>query len=133
MHSKKVDVQKIADSLRERCPFIMFAMLTGLDDEGQVKWLENIELSVFIGYETGSWYALEQILPIMESSVPEAFCDVTLLNRVDAVTRFRATKGCCLFIQEGKEQQYEKFVRHASLDYKILRAHQRRKGIIEND
>lgn len=133
MTSKKVDLKKIADTLQERCPFIIFAMLTGLDEEGRLKWLENPELSVFIGSDTGNWYALEQILPVVSETVPEAFCDVTLLNRVDAVTRFRATNGLCLFVQKGKEQQYYQFVQHASLDYRIMRAQQRRSGIIEND
>ena len=133
MKSKKVDVRKIADTLRERCPFIMFAMLTGLDDDGHVKWLTNIELSVFIGSDTGNWYALEQILPVMEASIPEAFCDVTLLNRVDPVTRYRAMQGCCLFVQEGREHHYRQFRQHASLDYRVMRAQQRRLGHIDND
>jgi hypothetical protein len=133
MKSKKVDLKKIADALRAQCPFIMFAMLTGLDDKGRLKWLENLELSVFIGTDTGTWYALERILPVITAAVPEAFCEVTLLNRVDAATRFRVIHSVCLYIQEGKEQQYNQFVRHATLDYRILRAQQRRRGIIEND
>ena len=133
MQSKKVDLKKIADTLREQCPFIMFAMLTGLDEDGRLKWMQNPELSVFIGSDTGTWYALEQILPVVSATVPEAFCDVTLLNRVDATTRFRAIQGLCLFVQNGKEQNYRRFVEHASLDYRIMRAQQRRRGIIDND
>ncbi|MEI7898180.1 MAG: hypothetical protein WCJ26_14160 [bacterium] len=133
MKSKNVDLKKIADSLRERCPFILFAMFTGLDENGELNRKENPELSVFIGPDTGNWHALEQILPVMSKMIPGEMCDVTLLNRVDAVTRFRAANGQCLFVQEGKEQQYTKFVKHASLDYRIMRAQYRRRGIIEND
>ena len=133
MKSKKVDLMKIADTLRERCPFIMFAMLSGLDEEGRLRWLQNLELAVFIGAETGTWYALEQILPIISMSVPEAFCEVTLLNRVDAATRYRAIHGLCIFIRDGKEQEYHRFAQNAHLDYRIMRAHQRRRGIIDND
>jgi hypothetical protein len=133
MKSKKVDLKSIADTLRERCPFIQFATLTGLDAEGRLKWLENLELSVFIGAEAGNWSALEQILPVISDAVPGAFCEVTLLNHVDAATRFRAVQGLCLFIREGGEQCYQQFARHASLDYRIMRAHQRRMGIMEND
>ena len=133
MKSKKVDVRKIAETLQERCPFIVFAMFTGLDDEGRLKWLENLELSVFLDSGIGNWCSLEKILPVMAAVTPGTFCDVTLLNRVDAVTRFRAAHGLCLFIRHGYEQQYRQFVQHASLDFRVMRAQQRRRGIIEND
>jgi hypothetical protein len=133
MKTKRVDLKKIADTLQERCPFIVFAMLTGLDDEGRLKWLEHPELSVYIGSDTGNWYALEQILPVITETVPQAFCDVTLLNRVDVATRYRAAHGLCLFIRKGQEQKFYQFKHHASLDYRILRAQQRRSGTLEND
>ena len=109
------------------------SQVPGLDDEGRLKWLENLELSVFIDADAGTWHSLEKILPVMAITAPGTFCDVTLLNRVDAVTRFRAAHGLCLFIRQGQEQQYRLFVQHASLDYRIMRAQQRRRGIIEND
>jgi hypothetical protein len=133
MKSKKVDLKKISDTLQEKCPFIVFAMLTGLDEEGRLKWLENLELSVYLGSDIGNWYALEQILPVITETLPQAFCDVTLLNRVDAATRFRAAHGLCLFIRKGQEQQFYKFRHHASLDYRVMRAQQRRCGTIDND
>ena len=133
MKSQKIDLRKIAETLREQCPFILFAMLNGLDEEGRLKWLGNLELSVLVGSDTGTWSALEQIIPAISAAVPDVFCDVTLLNRVDAITRFRAVHGLCLFIREGGEQHYHKFVLHANLDYRIMRAHQRRNGIIENE
>jgi len=133
MKSKKVDLKRISDALTERCPFIMFAMLTGIDQEGRQKWFGNLELSVFVGSDIGTWYALEKILPVITSTVPEFFWNVTLLNRADAFTRYRAVQGLCLFIREGREQQFQQFTKHAHLDYRILRAHLRKRGFIEND
>ncbi|MDP1623908.1 MAG: hypothetical protein Q8M08_16410 [Bacteroidales bacterium] len=133
MKSKKVDVKLISDNLRERCPFILFALLTGLGDDGQAKLNEHLELSVFIGSGTATWHALEQILPVISTVVPEPCCDVTMLNRVDVLTRFRAVNGVCLFIREGREQYYRRFVQHVTLDYRVIRAQNRKLGIIEND
>ncbi|MCX6306272.1 MAG: hypothetical protein NT040_15010 [Bacteroidetes bacterium] len=133
MKSKKIDLRKVADALTEQCPFIMFAMISGLEKEGRVKWLGNLELSVFICSDTGTWHALEQVLPVITAVAPEAFWQVILLNRVDPLTRLRALQGLPLFIREGNEQHYQQFVHHTHLDYRILRAHQRKTGIIDND
>jgi hypothetical protein len=133
MKSQKIDLQKIADALRERCPFVVFAMVTGLDEDGRTILREDPGLSVFIEDGTGTWDALKVILPVISAAVPVAHCDVTLLNRADAKTRFRAIHGLCLFVQEDYKEHYLHFVRHASLDYRIMRAQGRRMGIIDND
>jgi hypothetical protein len=133
MKSQKIDLQKIADALRERCPFVVFAIVNGLDEHGRTSLCEDPELSVFIQAGTGTWRALERILPVIAATVPVAHCDVTLLNRADAKTRFRALHGLCLFVQEDYKEHYRHFVRHASLDYRIMRAQGRRIGIIDND
>ena len=129
MKPKKVDLQRIAESLQMHCPFITFAMISGLDDEGWLKPLENVELSVLIDTDTGFFYALEKILPVMTCLVPDAFCEVTLLNRVDVKTRFMASNSRCLFIRTGQEISYENFVQKACLDYRIMSAQCRIKGI----
>ena len=133
MKSLKFNLTTITERLRDRCPFILFALITGLDEEGWLHPAENLELSVYIGSGTGTWHALEKILPVVSAMIPETFCDVTLLNHVDATTRFRAIHGVCLFIREDKEQNYSHFVQHATLDYQIMRARGRRLGIIDND
>jgi len=133
MKSIKIDVRMIAEQLRRRCPFIAFAMLAGPDEDGLWHNRGNLELSVFLRPGTGNWSALEQILPVMSEIVPASACDVTLLNRVDAATRLRAARGTCLFVREGKEQEYLRFVRNAELDYRIMRARGRRRGLIDND
>ncbi|MCX6267590.1 MAG: hypothetical protein NTW16_09570, partial [Bacteroidetes bacterium] len=133
MKSQKFELTKIADALREHCPFIVFATLPGIDEDGQVTCLEIMEVCVFIGSDTGIWDALEQILPAIAKVVKTDLCHVTFLNRVDVETRYRAVNGVCLFIREGKEHNYRQFARHAILDYRIMRAQQRRRGLIEND
>jgi len=133
MESIKIDLNKVSAALREQCPFVVFATISGLDKNGWVNRKENLELSVFINSGTSTWDALEKLLPVVSVAVPETHCDVTLLNRVDAATRFRAAHGFCLFTQDGKEQDFQKFARHASLDYRIMRVWQRRMGLLEND
>lgn len=133
MKQKLVDLKRVADSLQEQCPFITFAIISGIDEEGRFNSLENVELSVLLDANTGFFYALEKILPVMTVLVPEAFCEVTLLNRVDIKTRFQASNSRCLFIRNGKEHTYRKFVQRACLDYRILRAQYRLNGTIHND
>ena len=133
MTFQKLDLKKLSDTLTEQCPFIMFAMLNGLDANGQPEWHNNPELSVFISADTGTWHALEQILPVLKATVPDMFVDVTLLNRVDAVTRFRAIQGICLYVREDSGHNYRRFVQQAFLDYRIMRARGRSMGFIDND
>ncbi len=129
MKPKLVDLKKVALLLQAQCPFITFAVISGIDEEGRVTLLENVELSVLIETNTGFFYALEKILPVMSELIPEAFCEVTLLNRADVITRYNASNSRCLFIRNGNEQTYRKFVQQTRLDYRILKAHCRRKGI----
>jgi hypothetical protein len=133
MTRNKVDLKMLSETLGKRCPFIIFALLSGLDENFQIKKRENPELCVFIDSKTGSWQALEQIFTVMASMAPEPICDVIVLNRVDGLTRHRAIQGLCLFIQEGQEQNYRLFVQRTNLDYKVMRAQWRRKGIIDNE
>jgi hypothetical protein len=133
MKSKIIDQRTIAESLQQRCPFITFAFIRGLDPEGRRNSMENLELSVHLEGQTGFFYALEKIIPVMEELVPKTCCEITLLNNVDAQTRYKASNAPCLFIRKGNEEIYHKFVDRASLDYRILRAQFRRKGIFQLD
>jgi len=132
MKTCEFNLKKIADTLHEQCPFILFATMNGLDEAGRPGWLKNPEVSVFVTPGTGLWLALEKILPLLAGAAPGVFIDVTLLNRVDAVTRYRATQGVALFIREGSQETYANFVRQAGLDHRILRARGRRLGLIDN-
>lgn len=132
MKSRKINLPVIAELLRDRCPFIIFALLTGHGEDGLPGKPAHFELSVYIDPGTGALQALEQILPVMEAALPGLSYDMILLNRVDATTRFRAARGECLFIRENDEQSYRQFVKHAILEYRIMRARGRRLGIIDN-
>lgn len=132
MKPGKFDLGNVADALQERCPFILFAMINGLDDHGQPGWLKNPEVSVFIDPATSCWQALEKILPVMAVASPGVFFEVTMLNRVDVETRFRATQGVCLFVRQDMLGNYTNFIRQAGLDHRIMRARGRKSGIIDN-
>jgi hypothetical protein len=122
MNSKLVDLKRVADSLREECPFIQFAIVSGIDEEGRPDLLNNVELSVLLDNNTGFCYALEKILPVITDVVPTNLCEVVLLNKVDLKTRFKASNARCLFIQKGMEQTYRAFVQQARLDFRIMKA-----------
>ncbi len=133
MTSKNIDLKKIAEVLREQCPFIVFATISGMDETWRPGQGEKPELNVFILEDKGTWSALEQILHSIAPIIPDSSFDLTLLNRVDPATRLRAANGFCLFVLDGKEQYYRQFVRQASLDYRIMCARQRVRGFVDND
>jgi hypothetical protein len=133
MTSKKIDLKKISEVLREQCPFIVFATISCLEETGRPGRGEKPELNVFILEEKGTWSALEQILQSITPIIPDSSFDLTLLNRVDPATRLRAANGFCLYVLDGKEQYYRQFVRQASLDYRLMRARQRVRGLVDND
>ncbi len=131
MKPKLVDLKRVAHLLQEQCPFIIFAIISGIDEEGRLNLIDNVELFVLLETSIGIFFALEKILPVMTVLVPEALCDVTLLNKVDVITRFHASNSRCLFIGNGKEQSYRQFVQRARLDYRIFKAQYRLNGSVD--
>lgn len=130
MKRKKIDLQKIQNTLLSSCPFISFAFIDGPDCSGFIMPPGNIDLAVYLDGTIGTYLALERILPVMTHSVPEVFCEVTILNRVDPITRYNVIQKSPLFIRETRENQFTQFVRKANLDYRVLRAQYRRRGLL---
>jgi len=128
-----VDVKRVADSLQAQCPFITFAMIDGIDEQGQHILPGNLELFVMLENNTGLFLALEKILQAMAMMVPGVLCDVTILNRVDVTTCFKASNARCLFVRYEKEQMFRQFVQRACLDYRILNARRRLNSARRND
>jgi hypothetical protein len=122
MKSKKVDLNKLTMALQADCHFVLFAIITGFDQEKQVPLEKNLELSVYVESGTGSIMALEKLLFVVNKVVPDFFCEIILLNKTDADSRFKAAGGTCLFIRPGNEIIYELFVSRASFDYRVKRA-----------
>ncbi|MFZ4562661.1 MAG: hypothetical protein ACOYNU_04710 [Bacteroidales bacterium] len=133
MKPNPVELKVVTSSLYEQCPFILFAIVSGIDAEGRVNLPDHVELSVMLERNTGFCFALEKILPVLSERITGVQCEVVFLNRVDAVTRFNASNSRCLFIRSGQEQIYRRFIQQARLDYNILRAQFRLNGMIRND
>ena len=126
-------MKRVADMLQAKCPFICFAFLTGPDEAGCLTTPETLELSVFVGIGTGTWTAIEKILAVTNSAVPEVYCEVTLLNHVGPATRYKAMHGKCLFIKQGEEHFFNEFGMSSNLEYRILRAQKRRRGLTNGE
>ncbi|NCA76709.1 MAG: hypothetical protein EOM90_10260 [Alphaproteobacteria bacterium] len=132
MKRKKVDLLKIQNVLLSSCPFISFAFIQGPDSSGFIMPPGNIDLAVYLDGTIGTYQALERILPVMTHSVPQVFCELTILNRVDPITRYNVLQKSPLFIREKMENQFSQFVRKTNLDYRILRAQYRRRGLLSD-
>jgi hypothetical protein len=126
-------IKSLSDTLQEHCPFILFAMLSSQEGRENTKCVGRIELSVYIDPTTTSWLALEKILAVFNTFFPLSGFEVTLLNRVDAQTRYRSVHDPSLFIRAGMDQHHHRFVHRALLDYRLSRAHARKNGIIDNE
>ena len=133
MKSIWIDLKNVAKILQEKCPFIKFALISGPDENGCLNVSAKLDLSVFVGSGIGTWVAIEKILPVITVAVPEVCCEVTLLNLADPATRYRAMQDICLFIQTGQEHVFHEFDLRSKLDYRIMRAQKRRRGLVEDD
>ncbi len=133
MKSTLIDLKNVAKILQEKCPFIKFALLNGPDENGCLNASAKLDLSVFVGSGIGTWVAIEKILPVITVAVPEVCCEVTLLNLADPATRYRAMQDICLFIQKGQEDVFHEFDLRSRLDYRIMRAQKRRRGLVEDE
>ncbi len=133
MKVRLVDLKRVADSLQVQCPFITFAMIEGIDEKGQHISPGNLELFVMLENNTGFFLALEKILQAMAIMVPGELCEVTILNRVDVTTCFKASNARCLFVRCEKEQIFRQFLQRACLDYRILKAQHRLNSVRRND
>ncbi|MFZ4521229.1 MAG: hypothetical protein ACOYNC_05960 [Bacteroidales bacterium] len=133
MNAKMVKLAHVANLLCKDCPFVLFAWFSILENNDRKNGQSNLNLSVYISADAGFLVSIERIFRVFKASFPDSACDVTLLNHADAATRYKAVHGACMFSRAGCASEYRQFVRQAHLDYRILRAHQRRRGLIEND
>ena len=123
---------KLTEALTARCPFIDFATILVPEKANDLCCLKPCELFVYTADGTSRWDALEKILAAIALSDPGYACDVILLNRADVFTRYRASQSQCLWVRQGKEDDYYRFCQKAGLDHRIIRARGRRLGIIDN-
>ena len=120
----------LADLLGRRCPFILFATLDqgygGLSSARD----HGPRLAVFLSPGTARWKALREVLNVVEeASWPDL--EVVILNDSDPETKFRASQGICVMTAQGMNELLSSFRRQAWLDYRLFRAHLRRKGITD--
>ncbi len=123
---------KLTEAFTALCPFIDFATILVPEKDNELCCLKPCELFVYTADSTSRWAALEKILAAIALSDSAYACDVILLNRADVFTRYRASQSDCLLIRQGKEEDFKRFRKQASLDHRIIRARGRQLGIIDN-
>jgi hypothetical protein len=118
----------LAGGLAEKCPFIDFAFIGGMDSDGSPVPGGAVEIFVFTAPETRTLDALELTLPLLDHLLPGIPVDLIVMNNVDPGTRHRAMQETCLFVRPGRETIFDEFRNRSDLDYRLLRAQMRRKG-----
>jgi hypothetical protein len=131
MKERRMDPDKLRGVLMAGCPNIAFAMFNGINRNGVPGTGMSFELAVYLSPDPGMFAALELILPLVEENSPSGvFCELTLLNRVNALSTMEiAETGNCLFIRPGYETVYNDFLVQSKLNSRIIRAHLRRRGM----
>lgn len=119
MKRKKVDTGRLAFEIQEKCPFVLFAVLTGFDSENQLPVEKNLEISIYLDPGTLFIVGLEKVLPVVVKAVPDFFCEIIIINQIDIDSRFKAACGHPFFIRAGNEALYKRFVSRAVFDYRV--------------
>ncbi len=95
----KFDIDKLSDSLSEKCPEVVFALLHGSAQNGFVEKSSDIDIAVYTnGKANFSLY--QRLYDTVASVVPQAEGDIGILNNAEAVYRFEALKGKLLFSRD---------------------------------
>lgn len=124
-----IDPEKFGETLHNSCPFIRFAFICGIIPGNNSDLPKTIDLAVYLDGSTDEYLAIEVILPLLIQCFPGSHCELTLLNYSDPVTRQRTIKTNPLFVRKGSESFFSQFVRQTSLDYRIMMAQYRRRGL----
>jgi predicted nucleotidyltransferase len=93
------DAKRLGETLRERCPTVAFALLHGSASSGVVRAGSDVDVAVYLSRPVSVQLLLE-VMAAVAQVVPEAECDVGVLNDADPVFRFEALRGQLLFSRD---------------------------------
>ena len=92
----KFDREKLSKALQAACPKIVFALLHGSAQEGDIKQGSDLDIALFIDGKLGI-ELYQQACDAIGSVIPQAEPDIGILNNAEPVYRFEALKGKLLF------------------------------------
>jgi hypothetical protein len=129
MKIREIDLGQLRIALSDRCPFISYAWLQGIDESGFITAHEDIGLFVFSDGSLSTNTLIKRTLEAVIALLPPAYGGPVLLNRMDPISKFDATRDQPFFIRAGQEENCIQFLKRVDLDYRVACAHCRRKGI----
>jgi hypothetical protein len=121
MSKTVISIDTVRCALRSSCPFILFAFVntpaTTLND------LKTLQVWVYTDRHTDYPTAIARVLDALDAAAPGIECDLVILNSVDAPTRTNALVRTCLYVREGCDSIYWKFIERAGQEKHAGRLH----------
>lgn len=108
-------------TLKSSCPFIVFAFVNST--KGTLNGSKILQLWVYTDRQTDYLTAIARVLGTLETIAPGVDCDLAILNSVDAHTRANSLTRTCLFVREGSESIYWKFIERVGQEKQTGRLH----------
>ncbi|PKL42279.1 MAG: hypothetical protein CVV39_08950 [Planctomycetes bacterium HGW-Planctomycetes-1] len=88
----KFDADKLSESLRKRCPEIIFAILHGSAQEGIIREGGDIDIAIYINGKA-SLELYQRIYGIVHFVAGNSEPDIGILNNAEPIYRFETLKG----------------------------------------
>ena len=97
---KQFNISELATSIREKCPYIMFAYLFGSAQNGTVNENSDIDLAVYLSDKNKKAATVLKITEIVEQQSGNTTVDIVFLNDSNPILAFETIKGRRLFVKE---------------------------------
>ncbi|MDR0733924.1 MAG: nucleotidyltransferase domain-containing protein [Dysgonamonadaceae bacterium] len=114
---KTIDVQQIAQAIRENCPEVAFAYLFGSSQEGTVNDRSDIDIAVYYtGKDVFARFRIEeQLEKVIGREIP---IDIVELQKTrNFVLAFEALRGKMLFVRDEFLDDYVNFYVYVCREY----------------
>ena len=93
------DPTHLAETLMEKCPEVVFALIMGSAADGLIKPGSDLDVAVYL-YSRSTLEIFSKTIEAIECAVPGAHVDLGILNGNEPVYRFEALKGRLLFARD---------------------------------
>ena len=111
----KINIDKIASSIKENFPEIPFAHIFGSSANGIVKTGADIDIAIW--YNGNDPFVKVKVLEVLEPIINDVSIDIVNICSTNPLLAHEALAGNLLFLREGQEYNYASFYSKTAAEY----------------
>jgi predicted nucleotidyltransferase len=106
---KKIDIQKLAQSIQKNCPSVLFAYIFGSAQNGIIQDNADIDIAVYLSDKNTKETVLLKVTEIVDQMTGGISADIVFLNDTGPVLSFEVLRSRQLFVREKAMDEFAGF------------------------